>query len=195
MKTYAAIGRKLVNIILFQVAWFAAVLGAAKGNDWYGPLAVLLVLSIHFMLIHNRTSEMALLLVAGIFGFCFDTAMSAAGVVTPRGHIMPHPFSQPWMISLWLLFAATLNVSLEWLKKSYLLATIFGAVGGTFAYYSGARLGATTALPDFHGIIILALGWGIMNPILIWFAVRSQKKGTPEPQLEKSSTHTGGRTA
>ncbi|NTW78085.1 MAG: DUF2878 domain-containing protein, partial [Syntrophaceae bacterium] len=31
-------GRKLLNVILFQAAWFTAVLGAARGNEWYGPL-------------------------------------------------------------------------------------------------------------------------------------------------------------
>ena len=179
MKTYAVMGRKLLNIILFQAAWFAAVLGAASGNEWYGPLAVALVLLVHFVLIEDRLSELSLLLVTGILGFCFDTALSAAGIVTPRGHILPHPFSQPWMISLWLNFAATLNVSLEWLKGRYLLAAIFGAVGGTGAYYGGARLGATLALPDVHGIIILIVGWGIVTPILVWLAGEVSKERLP----------------
>ena len=105
-------GRKLINIILFQAAWFTAVLGAARGNDWYGPLAVLLVLSVHLVLTDDRRGELTLMLVAGTIGFFFDTALSAAGIVTPRGNIFPHPLSQPWMISLWPNFAATLNVSL-----------------------------------------------------------------------------------
>jgi Protein of unknown function (DUF2878) len=167
-------GRKLVNFTLFQASWFIAVLGAAGGNDWYGPLAVAVTLTVHFMLIDDRLGELVLLLVAGTLGFCFDTALSAAGVVTPRGHIFPYPFSQPWMVSLWLNFAATINVSLGWLKRRYLLAALFGAVGGASAYYSGARLGATLSVPDIRGIIILAIGWGIMCPILAWLAVRLQ---------------------
>jgi len=170
-------GRKLLNIILFQAAWFTAVLGAAAGNDWYGPLAVALVLSVHFALADDRRGELMLMLAAGIIGFFFDTALSAAGIVTPRGHILPHPLSQPWMISLWPNFAATLNVSLEWLKGRYLLAAIFGAVGGAGSYYGGARLGATLALPDAPGIIFLALAWGIMAPFLVWLATRFQRKG------------------
>jgi hypothetical protein len=195
MKTYAGVGRKLLNIFLFQAAWFAAVMGAANGNEWYGPMAVALVLLVHFVLIEDRLSELSLLLVTGTLGFCFDTALSAAGIVTPRGHVLPHPFSQPWMVSLWLNFAATLNVSLEWLKGRYLLAAIFGAVGGACAYYSGARLGATLALPDVHGIIILAVGWGIVTPILFWFAWRFQKKGSPGQQFDKNTSHAEGRKA
>jgi hypothetical protein len=193
MKTYAVMGRKLLNIILFQAAWFAAVLGAANGNEWYGPLAVALVLLVHFVLIEDRLSELSLLLIAGTLGFCFDTALSIAGIVTPRGHILPHPFSQPWMVSLWLNFAATLNVSLEWLKGRSLLAAIFGAIGGACAYYSGALMGATLAMPDVHGIIILIVGWGIVTPILVWLAGRFQKKDSPEQQFDKNTSHAEGR--
>jgi len=169
-------GRKLLNIILFQAAWFTAVLGAARGNEWYGPLAVALVLSVHFLLTGDRRGELQLMLAAGAIGFCFDTALSAAGIVIPRGDLLPYPLSQPWMVSLWLNFAATLNVSLEWLKGRYLPAAIFGAVGGAGSYYGGARLGATLALPDVHGILLLAVGWGIMTPFLVWLAKRFQRK-------------------
>jgi hypothetical protein len=171
-------GRKLLNVILFQAAWFAAVLGAAEGHCWYGPLAVALAVAVHLALIDERRGELKLLLAAGVLGFCFDTALTYAGVFTPRGDLFPHPFSPPWMVSLWLNFAATLNVSLAWLKGRYLLAALFGAVGGAGAYYSGARLGATLVLPDADGIFILALGWGIMTPLLVWLAKRFSGKGS-----------------
>jgi hypothetical protein len=177
-QTGTTMGRKLLNIILFQAAWFTAVLGAARGHEWYGPMAVALVLSVHLVLSDDRRSELTLMLVAGTIGLCFDTSLSAAGIVVPRGHILPHPLSQPWMVSLWPNFAAALNVSLEWLKGRYLLAAIFGAVGGAGSYYGDARLGATLALPDVEGIIILAAGWGIMTPFLVWLASRVQRKGS-----------------
>jgi hypothetical protein len=163
-------GRKLLNVILFQAAWFAAVLGAAAGNPWYGPLAVALALAVNFALIDERRGELKLLLAAGALGFCFDTALTYAGIFTPRGNLLPHPFSPPWMVSLWLNFAATLNVSLAWLRGRYILAAAFGAVGGPLAYYSGARLGATEALPTTAGMLLLAIGWGIMTPLLVWLA-------------------------
>ena len=33
-----ALFKKAVNLLLFQVAWFAAVLGAAGGMAWLGPI-------------------------------------------------------------------------------------------------------------------------------------------------------------
>jgi hypothetical protein len=46
----------------------------------------------------------------------------------------------------------------------------FGAVGGPLAYYSGARLGGTEALPTTTGILLLAIGWGFMMPLLVLLA-------------------------
>lgn len=164
--------RNLINVALFQAAWFAAVLGASRGMFWLGPLAMLPTLAIHLSLQENRRGEVILLLAAGMLGFVFDTAFAAGGVFTPRQHLVPRPFSPPWMVCLWLNFAATLNVSLAWLRGHYLLAAVFGAIGGPLAYYGGAKLGATVALPTTTGLLLLALGWGIMTPLLVWLARR-----------------------
>lgn len=162
--------RKVINVALFQAAWFAAVLGAARGLLWLGPLAMIPTLALHLALQENRRAEAKLLLSSSLLGFLFDTTLVAAGIFTPLQHLFPHPFSPPWMICLWLNFAATLNVSMAWLRGRYLLAALFGAVGGPLAYYSGARLGATEALPTTVGMLLLAIGWGIMTPLLVWLA-------------------------
>ncbi len=162
--------RTVINVVLFQAAWFAAVLGAARGLLWLGPLSMIPVLAVHLALQENRRGEVQLLLAAGLLGFLFDTAFVAGDVFTPLQHLFPRPFSPPWMICLWLNFAATLNVSLGWLRGRYLLAALFGAVGGPLAYYSGARLGATEALPTTTGMLLLAIGWGFMTPLLVWLA-------------------------
>lgn len=162
--------RKVINVALFQAAWFAAVLGAARGMFWLGPVAMIPTLAIHLALQENRSGEVKLLLAAGLLGVTLDTAFVAGGVVTPLQHLFPRPFSPPWMICLWLNFAATLNFSMSWLRGRYLLAALFGAVGGPLAYYSGAKLGATEALPTTTGMVLLAIGWGFMTPLLVFLA-------------------------
>lgn len=163
-------GRKLLNAALFQAAWFAAVLGAARGVLWLGPLMLLPVLGIHLALAKDRAGEVKLLAAAGILGFLFDTSLVAGGVFLPVPDLFPRPLSPLWMISLWVNFAATLNVSMAWLRGRYLVAALFGALGGPLAYYSGAKLGATEALPTLNDILVLAVGWGIMTPLLVWLA-------------------------
>lgn len=163
-------GRKLLNAALFQAAWFAAVLGAAKGVAWFGPLVMVPVLGVHLAMTDNRPGELKLLAAAGILGFLFDSTLVAAGVFSPLAQLFPYPCSPPWMVGLWLNFAATLNVSLGWLRGRYLLAAFFGGLGGPLAYYSGAKLGATNGLPTLGGILVLAAGWGVMTPLLVWLA-------------------------
>ena len=162
--------RKIINFILFQVAWFAAVLGAAKGMLWLGPLVMVPVLGIHLTTAENRSGEIKLLVAAGLLGFLLDTVLVSCGVFLPVPSLFPRPFSPPWMVCLWLNFAATLNVSLGWLRERYLLAVIFGAIGGPLAYYGGARMGATEALPTTQGLLVLIVVWGIMTPLLVWLA-------------------------
>lgn len=162
--------RKTINVLLFQAAWFSAVLGAARGLFWLGPLSMIPVLALHLALQEDRRGEAKLLLIAGLLGFIFDTIFVASGVFTPLQHLFPRPFSPPWMICLWLNFAATLNVSMVWLRHRYLLAALFGAIGGPLAYYGGAKLGATEALPTLSGLLLLAVGWGVMTPLLVRLA-------------------------
>jgi len=162
--------RMLLNAGLFQVAWFAAVLGAAGEREWLGPLVLLPVLAINLAMATDRRGELKLWAAAGVLGLLFDTALVAAGVFAPRHQLFPHPLSPPWMIGLWLNFAATLNQSLGWLHGRPLLAALFGAVGGPLAYYGGARLGATEAIPGMWGMMILAIGWGVMTPLLFKLA-------------------------
>jgi hypothetical protein len=166
----SAMTKKIINLTLFQIAWFAAVLGAANDVPWLGPLVMVPVLAVHLSLTDDRQRELKLLLAAGLLGFLYDTALVNAGVFSPLQHLVPRPLSPPWMVGLWMNFAATLNVSMVWLRGRYLLAAVFGAIGGPLAYYSGAKLGATEALPSLNGMLVLAVGWGVMTPLLVWLA-------------------------
>jgi len=53
---------------------------------------------------------------------------------------------------LWVNLASTMNVSMAWLRADTRLARSSG-IGGPMAYYSGARLGAMTRLPEPGGLL------------------------------------------
>jgi hypothetical protein len=69
--------RKIVNFIAFQIAWFAAVLGAAHGMPWLGVVAVPLALALHLALSPDWRPELLLALVAAVVGFITDSALVA----------------------------------------------------------------------------------------------------------------------
>jgi len=77
-----------------------------------------------------------------------------------------------WIVLLWMLFAATLNLSLAWLKPRPLIAALFGAVGGPAAYVAGAKLGALTLTEPAAALPALAIGWAVLTPALARLAAR-----------------------
>jgi len=158
--------RKVANFIAFQAAWFAAVLGAAHGMPWLGVLAVPIALTLHLALSPDWRPELLLALAAAGTGFVFDSILVAAGSFSPIPYVFPAPFSSLWMVMLWVNLATTMNVSMGWLRGRYALAAVFGAVGGPMAYYSGARFGAMTELPDAGGLATIGIAWAVVLPLL-----------------------------
>jgi hypothetical protein len=168
--------RKAINFIAFQTAWFAAVLGAGSGMPWLGVIAVPLVLALHLALSYDWRPELLLALSAAVMGFVFDSVLIAAGAFSPIPYLFPAPFSSLWMVMLWLNLATTLNVSLGWLRRRYAIATVFGAIGGPMAYYSGAKLGAMTRLPDPSDLLGISIAWAIALPLLFGMASKINER-------------------
>jgi hypothetical protein len=158
--------RKVINLIAFQVAWFAAVLGAAHGMPWLGVIAVPIALAIHLALSPGRKPEFLTAVCAAAMGFCVDSVLVTAGAISPVPYGFPAPFSSLWMVMLWVNLASTLNLSMGWLRGRYVLAAVFGAIGGPMAYYSGAKLGAMTRLPELKGLLAIGAAWAIALPLL-----------------------------
>ena len=162
----------LVNFILFQLAWLACVLGAAQGHPWFGPLVVACVVAYHLQRAANPGPEAMLLLSAALIGTLFDSALVASGwLVYPAGQW--HPLVAPyWIIALWVAFASTLNVSLNWLKGRPLLSVLFGTLGGPLAYLAGARLGGVEFTEQAWALGALGLGWALLTPLLVALSAR-----------------------
>jgi hypothetical protein len=169
--------RKVINFIVFQAAWFATVLGAAHGMPWLGVAAVPLALALHLALSPDWRPELLLAISAAGTGFIFDSALVAAGSFSPIPYGFPKPLSSLWMVMLWVNLATTINVSMGWLRGRYALGTVLGAIGGPMAYYSGAKLGAMTRLPDPGDLIGIGMAWAIAFPLLLVVNDRLQKTG------------------
>ncbi len=160
------------NIIAFQLGWFACVLGAAYGLPWYGTGAAIAIVCWHLTRVARPASEIVLVLIAAGVGAIWDSGLAALGWIHyPNGTLIagtaPH-----WIIALWMLFATTLNVSLGWLKQSIPMAAAFGLLGGPLAYLGGSRLDALVLVEPGLALIVLALGWALLTPLLLRVAQR-----------------------
>ena len=164
--------RILVNFLLFQLAWFACVLGGAHALPWIGPLVVLGVVVYHLALAVDARAEAALLLIAALIGTLFDSVLvSTAWLEYPSGQWFAS-LAPYWIIAMWVAFATTLNVSLTWLRGRMPLAVAFGAIGGPLAYYAGMRLGGVSFVEPGLVLSALSIGWGLITPLLVAIAAR-----------------------
>jgi hypothetical protein len=168
---------KLFNFLLFQAGWFCSVLGAANDLPLLGPLFAVPVVLYYLACASDRQSAALLLIAVALLGSAFDQLLVSVGLVEYRGGtggLLPL-----WMIGLWVQFATTLNISLRWLRERYVLATLFGLLGGPAAYAAGNKLGATLYIDPNWTLPAAAIGWSAITPLVFVIANRLDglKKG------------------
>lgn len=161
-----------INAINFQIGWFACALGAAAGWPWAGVAVVLAIVAWHLTHVIEPRRELTLILAAAGIGAVWDSLLAALGWIQYPNGMLVDGTAPVWMIALWMLFATTLNVSLAWLKRRLWLGALFGAVGGPLAYLGGARLGALMLVHETSALVALAIGWGVLAPVLLLLARR-----------------------
>ena len=168
----------LINFAAFQFGWFSSVIGAAQQMPWLGPLAFLVVLAIHLRQSSRPKSELGLVIACGVIGVFFDSLLVAAGWVTYPSGLFSELMAPYWIVTMWMLFGTTLNLSMGWMKGRPFLAAVLGAVGGPSSYYAGQKLGGIQFLEFFPAMIALAIGWAVFMPLLMRLAERLD--GAPE---------------
>ena len=160
----------ILNVLAAQIGWFGSVFGGAHQMPWIGLLAALVALSIHFFYARRPAEELILILSCAAIGAIFDSALVAAGWVGYYSGQFSDVMAPYWIITMWMLFATTLNVSMRWLRGRATLAAIFGLIGGPLAYIGGEKLGGIDLVNQFAALAALAIGWAVMMPILVWLA-------------------------
>lgn len=156
-----------VNVLLFQLGWFACVLGAAHGLPWLGVGAAAPIVAWHVARAVRPRRELALIAVAVLIGALFETLLAQSGWLRFDDAGMLIAGTAPvWMVALWALFATTLNVSMRALRSRWVVAVLLGAVGAPLAYWGGARLGALELVTAGPALAAIAVGWAGLTPLL-----------------------------
>lgn len=163
----------ILNLILSQVCWFCCVLGGANGLPWLGPIVTAGFAGLVLRFSEQPEREGVYLALATALGSAGDRAVVAAGGYQfTQG--MWEPWGYPlWMSALWLAFAATFGHSMKAFSGRYLLAAVFGAVGGPLAYSAGQGFGAIS----IRNIALIGGYWALILPGLFWLrsiALKSQ---------------------
>jgi hypothetical protein len=164
--------RVIGNFVLFQIAWFACVLGAAHDMAWLGVLVIALVCSWHCSISIRSKPELYLILAAMLVGAVWESALVSASLMHYTYGTLVDGLAPPWIVAMWALLAMTLNVSMRWLKNRWLLAAVMGAIAGPMSFLAGQRLGAATFTGGTHTVVTLSMGWAVLMPLMMWLSQR-----------------------
>ena len=157
----------LINISAFKIGWLSSVIGGAQQMPWLGPAVVFAAIAIHLVRAQRPSSELMLIVSCGLIGAFFDSALVAAGWVTFPSGMFSETLAPYWIITMWMLFATTINLSMRWMRGRPWLAAAFGLIGGPLAYYGGHKIGGIVFVNEMAALAMLAIGWAVMMPILM----------------------------
>lgn len=181
-----------LNFVGYEIVWFVAVIGAARGLTWPGVLAVALFALWQCAVSSRRLTELKLMALAVGCGLVFDGFLAASGMVR---YAVPYPSLPPggaplWILALWVAFALTLTQCLRYLQKNLWVAALFGGVGGPLVFWCAGRAWGVVHFPapSGHELTALAVGWGLAMPLLAGMA-RRWSAGTPRPWTEATHEH------
>ena len=162
----------IYNFIVFQVGWFACVYGVANDQAFSGAAIALTIILFHLCMHPNYLSELVLIKAAVIVGLIWETWVLNFDVLYYISHNKEAFWPPYWLIVMWGLFATTINVSMNWLKDRPALSALMGAIFGPLSFFAGEKIGAVVFLDSQKTILILAFGWSVLLPLLLWLAQR-----------------------
>lgn len=153
---------ELVNYTLYQIGWFACVLGAASQRPWTGCLIGVILIGVHLALSVERVLEVQLVVLATAVGAAVEMIQIAAGTYRFTSGTVTDALPPPWLLAMWAQLATTFRFSLRSVVTRPVLAVLFGAAGGPIAFLAGERLGAVTLLPPLaQSLLRLSISWAI----------------------------------
>ena len=161
----------VINIILFQIGWFACVLSAANNHPLVGASISLFIIVSHVLLSREYKQEIRIIVIAMVIGLFLDSFIISAGLITYTSGMLNDFIAPYWIVLMWALFATTLNYSLSWMRNKLLVSVVLGAIAGPLAYYAGMKLGAVEFINEMKALISLSIGWAICTPLLLKLSV------------------------
>lgn len=161
-----------VNLVAYQCAWFACVLGAAHQRPALGIAVALAALLLHLAAAREPRRELGLLACAIVAGLLFESGLAASGWVRANDALLLAERTPLLMVLLWGVFATTLNVSLRPLRQRYLVVALLAAAGAPLAYAAGERLGALHWISATPALLLISAGWALLLPALMRAAQR-----------------------
>ncbi len=152
----------LINYALYQVGWFACVLGGAWNRPGTGVVVAVALFGVHLALTNERWLEARLMGLAVLAGVVLEMVQLESGTYRFTSGTVAAWFPPLWLVAMWAQLATTFRFSLRPVMARPMRAALFGAIGGPIAFLAGEGLGAVTLLPPLAlGLVRLSVGWAV----------------------------------
>ena len=161
--------RLILDIVGFQLTWWAAALGAANGRWEPGAAVGALVVLAQVVASKPRGATIAAVVAAGAIGLVAETALMASGLVRYQA-VWPAAWLAPvWLIALWMVFGTCIGATARMLGERPLMkGALLGALVAPPTYWAGERFAALSfAQPVWLPLIATAFVWAIATPLML----------------------------
>jgi hypothetical protein len=149
----ALIRSPVANALLFQAAWFSAVLGAAYGEPLWS-WAVLGLLTAQTLTTVQWRMDLAFAVVCMAIGVLVDSVWAWSGVIDYKSEGL----APGWIVTLWAATGLSINHSLGWFRPRPLIGGIAAGAIAPLSYLAGEQLGAVV-IPSVPALGWIALCW------------------------------------
>jgi len=158
--------------VLGQAAWFACVLGAARGEAYLGIALVIVLVALHLWRAARPLAELKLIAAVILIGGTWESLVIYFGLLAYPHSATMHGIAPLWLLALWGSFAAQFNTTYRWLKPRLIAAALLGAVAGPLSFRAGAALGALNFVKPLPAFVSLAIGWALLLPLIVLLSRR-----------------------
>ncbi|MEM9304804.1 MAG: DUF2878 domain-containing protein [Pseudomonadota bacterium] len=158
----------VINAIALNLVWMCAVVGAAVGQAWFGPVAMSIFVLGH--LPYADRHDLRIVLVLLPLGIIIDSIYAATGMITYASPWPSTQFAPVWIISLWIAFALTIRHSMRLITEKLPFALLLGGVFGPVSYwFAGNVWGAAQfnwSTPAWFAVI--GVSWAGVMALCHW---------------------------
>jgi len=156
----------LGDLVASQASWFAVVLGAAAGHPWWGAILGSIPIGVQVFRSGPDPAQLRFMVFAVSIGAALESLNAGCGVYVPTSGAL-HPFiAAPWLLVLWAGFSLTFRRGFAWASGRVALLAVLGAMAGPISFYGGERLGAVVLSRDPGLLLLLAIEWAVVMPVL-----------------------------
>ena len=164
----------LLNLIVFQGAWFACVVGSKSSHPMLYP--VLGFFAVLGLVIFSKRFGTAFpfLLSSVALGMVGDSLLVRLELLAFYAN--PTVGGAPlWMIILWANFGLMLRPLFLWFLENNIRCLLGFSIGGVAAYYAGWRMDALAFTSDWETALAILIEWGIAGLVLRQIHLRYPK--------------------